>query len=400
MIEETLSDTTKPNLPYMILIIGAIVPALRSREVCGTASCGNATDVYDESLSKKWKPCEDFFSYVCEGWLEKVYKKYDRAKSKVWVGTRSTGEDVVKEIFKNRAIRFMNRLNETSWTDILDSDIQAAQFFESCLHAHEKKYWELSIQTLRRFFHEIDLPFFDEVAEPGQVPLTALMRLALQYDFKLIIEINFRGFLVDVRKTKPYPTATDKPPTAPKVTAEKWRKILLNLSEDTSSDKTFQVEIAPLLADFQIHVPESTLIRLGRNYLAVKKSIKDHFLVKPSSTEIPFSLHSEALGSTYSDFFKEHLDNIPRMETFEKFKLVLDRFYFEPLVMVTRDPSLSQIFSDFLGIELLKTDFFQQLVHRTDCLNKSCDVISYLNTEEYCTDLVRVHSAYRRWSLG
>ena len=337
---------------------------------------------------------------MCEGWLEKVYNKYDRSKSKVEVGTRSRGEAVVKDIFRGRAIRYMNRLNETPWTAIMDSDIQTAQFFKSCLLAHEKEHWESSIQTLRRFFHEIDLPFFDEVAEPGQVPLTALMRLALQYDFRIIFEIYSREFFVYVQKSQPYPTAPEEPPTAPKVTAEKWRKILLNLSEDTSSDKTFQVEIAPLLADFQIHVPESTLIRLGRNYVAVNKSIAHHFLGEPRATQIPFDLHSEALGSTYSDFFKEHLDNIPRMETFEKFKLVLDRFYFEPLVMVTRDPSLSQIFSDFLGIELLKTDFFQQLVHRTDCLNKSCDVISYLNTEEYCTDLVRVHSAYRRWSLG
>ena len=130
-------------------------------------------------------------------------------------------------------------------------------------------------------------------------------------------------------------------------------------------------------------------MRLGRNYFAVAKS-KDLLKQYNHYEMLAFSAFQKVLNSTYSAIFDENLGGLVMKDNLEKLpKLKVARHFFDPLVTLTRDPSLSQIFNDYLAMFLLKHGIFTNLLRRSKFGGKkSCSLDDDSDAVKYCSTLV------------
>ena len=141
MIGVIFSVTSKLNVPYVLLIIGVIAPVVSSWGMCFTQSCREATAVYVRTTGgSRVSPCRDFFSYVCGGWLETVYRKDENSTKSLRMGTVIRMKAAVREIFKRQAVRILDVSKNASRSEFLNSDIQCAHLNKSCLRAREGDY--------------------------------------------------------------------------------------------------------------------------------------------------------------------------------------------------------------------------------------------------------------------
>ena len=101
--------------------------------------------------------------------------------------------------------------------------------------------------------------------------------------------------------------------------------------------------------------------------------------------------HNVLLILAYQKFQAKNILILKRMDL----TLKVVPGFFETLVILTTNETLSTIFLDFLALYLVQTDLGKTLVGRSNCaLIGGCDAKIYTDPVKYCTNLVRVHPAH------
>ena len=213
-------------------------PAFDSHEVCDTPICRNVSTVYEETVNSKLNPCDDFSTYVCHGWLHNLIEKFPVVTCSSTNSLRKLQERVMAEILTHQMERIRHRLSNSSAGEFRLSEIQSTQFYMSCIHDREFVNWEQIKLTMRKFFHEIDLPFFDELRGPGQSPFAVMMKLALHFEVEPLFQIDLKGYHIYVKRSSDINMTKPARDELPKVqdTINRFRSKLLNLSNNTYSD--------------------------------------------------------------------------------------------------------------------------------------------------------------------
>lgn len=180
MIAVTPSRKLKPTLFWILSLMWCSAPTALGQEPCNTTACVEVAEVIDQTVNLSLNPCSDFFTYVCSGWLQTVKEKKSN-KIQEELGTyTSLDKNVVPRILSKFIRRVRDGKENASLDGFRRSELQPINFFLSCLRARENNNWDLTLQTLRNFFHEVDLAFFDEPIPPGGTAFSAIMKLTLQ----------------------------------------------------------------------------------------------------------------------------------------------------------------------------------------------------------------------------
>lgn len=324
---------------------------------------------------------------------EKVADKTERQ-------SRSTLSAVDSNVFPAILARELKRLQDalsasnSSTVDIRDSELQPLMFFKSCRRSFKESNWDFNTMTLRKFFHEVDLPFFDEelyISDncTDRTPLTALMKLALQFGITPLFSLYFSEREISVSKSSHLDVGPYEEGKKSDYIAERWRNALLNESRDTANDSQLLVEFGAVLDAFHIRAPERDLLTWGRNYRAVMHCV-EHWFRQYSDDQKSYRLseRSNYSDSTYFDLLDQHAGNILHLD--EDHVITFAVHFFEPIIILTTDHSLSQILTDYIRFHLLRNELTAPIM-RTECALKgnSCRKIQRRDTPlKYCARLV------------
>lgn len=400
----TSSRRLKPIVLYTLFTICVVAPTAKSQEaVCETEVCKAVAEAYESSLNESGDPCSDFFTHVCSGWMQKLAKKYP-SHPEYETGTGPRLEEVSTLILARELERII-RLPENE-TDYVrhDSDLQPAKFYQSCLLSVKKADWDLNLKTLRDLFREVGLPFFDE-AMPVEIidgekptPLSSLLRLALQFDINPIFAITFpEGDLVQVDKTgRKHEEVV--PNITPGYFADLWKTRLLDVSRHDHFDPKILNVHASLFGSFGIYLNKSTLLRIGRNYEAVMNAFDQYIGQRKNiSVDVKFENTSEILNRTYLDLFGKHTGNLARLRG--QYRLRMTTSFFKPIMIVTTDPDLAQLFYDYITLFILHEEF-RVLLNRNTCgvdgIRAACNTDLYDDRSVLCATMVSVPSSIPR----
>lgn len=373
-------------------------------DICRSKVCKVVAEVFDQTVNTSLDPCNDFFTYVCAGWMDIVKKK---------LGARTGGEHISnsfaikKGVFPAILLKELKRLRRkilranSSIMGVRDSEMQPVMFFESCLRFSKKNNWDFSILTLRKFFHEVGLPFFDEELNncTDKTPLTALVKLALQFGISPFFTVQLRGSKITVMRSSVHPDqliiGSDE---EPRVIAERWKNALLLESRNTANDSRILAEFGAVFDAFHIRAREVDLLKWGRSYQAVKRCYETVF-EEPVGDLDWYNLHewSEAANSTYFDLLDQNTGNFARLD--RNHTIQFSTHFFEPFLILIRDQDVSQIFTDYIRVHLLRNEFIAPL-RRTECAlqGKACTDIVGETHFKYCARLVSSHPA--PWSFA
>lgn len=345
--------------PFLIWILAAAARSVRG-DTCNSEACKLVAEIYDSTVNESLNPCSDFFSHVCSGWLKGLGAKYPPSHTEIHIGSNSAQGQaadlvLVKEL--NRLSRFEEN---AKLGDARDSELQAAFFYRSCLRSVNMKDWELNIRTLRRFFYEVDLPFFDEkrtvdiVDGDRPTALSTLLKLALQFGIQPIFAIDFEEDYLLLKKRSIQSSGNISGFST--LIAKQWKHDLLDRTRDTFSDAHIGSILASVLDAYRIRLDSATQLRVGRNYEAVWWMYRNSFNQSTNNYEnFPLDANSEILGISYLDLFEKHVGNIAKLKKTAKLKVA--PHFFLPLMEVTIDAELTQIFDDFIGLWILRFEF-------------------------------------------
>lgn len=333
----------------------------------------------------------------------------NKLKSKPGQHNVSTMGALEEEVFLTVLSKELKRLrvkgrplNSTS-LEIRDSEMQPLKFFESCLQTVKRRIdGEFSMMTLRKFFNEVGLPFFDEEPEPHvdcghATPLTALLKLGLQFGifpfFKMELsktEIritknghSIRGYYLDLDRSEHI--------------AERWKLHFFHSIQNTSRDTRAFAEIGAVLEDFHIQAGKDDVLRLARNYDVMKVAFEvafEEYSDSDYATSFKLSEWSEYANSTYFDLLDPHAGNSAQFE--ENHIITFAEHFFEPLLILIRDERYWEIFIDYIRIYLLINEF-SPMIKRTACAvqGNSCKHRIGETPSKYCTRLVSGHLLQR-----
>lgn len=391
---------------YASCALFVLAPVARAGSVvCVSEVCKTVAAIYDRTMSRKIKPCHDFFTFMCGGWLGKAWKKYNRSTVPMIRGTQQRLSEASDVILVAQLNRLLRRLDDAALGNIRDSELQSAHFYQSCLISGEEGDWELTTETLRKFFNEVDLPFFDqertsEVVD-GQRPtvLLTLLKLALQFGIEPIFKIDFGETSLTLSKSSHLDTenATLFPPYIAKL----WKSELIDRSKSHSNDIVIRTLHASVFDAYRIHVTEGQLLRIGRNFEAVKWMFRNSFNQSTSFEDFNFNAYSEILQISYYDLFEKAVANLAGLVKWFKFKMVPS--FFQPLIILTTDAEVYQIFDDFLGFWILQ-ESFADMIPDTDCglppLKVGCVIGTHSKRSLYCAEAVSIHSTGLRGLYG
>lgn len=364
-----------------------------SQPGCSSASCEAVADVYNGILESRVKPCDDFFTFVCSKWLQSVKKRESREPTQI---TTLGLIDEISTIILTKEIKHVQRQlrgedSTAQKTKIRDSDTQTVAFFESCLRAQQSTSKERSVRTLRKFYREVGIPFFDEKPNPKKSAFSALMKLALQFDINPIfmVVISKGIFFLDpsgyIRKGVLNESTTDL--------ALQWGSQLHTKSLDTRRDHEIIFKYAAFFDALNIHLNNGTMLRIGRNFYAVQHGIRNVFKQSDDFEYPKLSRWSADLNSTYFDLFQKHMGTVGVLK--KDCFLSVVRPFFETLVVLTRNETLSTIFHDFLALFIARSDLGKSVIGTTHCtLLGKCDSKIDFDPTKYCTKLVRLQAIH------
>lgn len=364
--------------------------------VCRSKVCRVIAEVYENTVNQSLNPCDDFYTYVCAGWMDTVREKLGsdtRPQNPSTLGALEEGVFSAVLTGELRRLRGNLRGENSSAVGVRDSEMQPLMFFKSCRRAFKKNDWDLNSMTLRKFFHEVDLPFFDE--EPyvddectQKTPLAVLLKLALQFGISPLFTLHLSETEIFISKTDslsreafPVYGSSDK-------IAERWKDALSEESRDTTHDPQLLTELGAILDAFRIRARKDDVLRWGRNYQAVKNCYANVF------NQYSNDLESYRLGnmsayanSSYYDLLDQHTGNILQLD--ENHVITFTVHFFEPMMILTGDKGFSQIFTDYIRIHLLRNEFVAP-IGRTGCAlqGESCTNVFKETPLKYCVRLV------------
>lgn len=333
--------------------------------VCRSQVCKEVAAVFDQTVSQSVKPCQDFFTYVCSGWMENVKKNLGSKPGKKRLGTLDA---MTYEVRSRVILKELLRLRSKADEKLRDSELQPVTFFKSCLRSIRKTDQDLNTMTLRKFFHEVGLPFFDEKLDTNddcakKSPLASLLKLALQFGVYPLFRLYLKDNQINVFKEDYTSRDADIWNETPKEVARDW-KFFLRRSLTQANDSYILVTLGALLDAYNIRAPEKDILTWGQNYEAVMKGYKEKFYQFKNFTSQPLSALSESASSTYFDLLDQHTGNLLPLE--EHHRIAFYPSYFEPMLISLRDKDLAPMYTDFIRVYLLK-ETLPDLIGRTSC---------------------------------
>lgn len=366
---------------------------------CWSERCQALAGVYDRTVDESVDPCEDFFSYVCSGWLKNVARVHAHSSRLADFGTRNLGEFASREIVQKELDRLTRVLKNATADRIRNSETQAAHLYRSCLDSIDGEDWELNVRTLRTFFNEVGLPFFggertvEMISGQASTVLSTLLMLALQFGMEPIFTIDFRpGYLWLQRRG----ALSSGPPSdeSPTEIAAKWKAQLLEQSRNDSLDAVILSAHASVLAAHHIRLEKTAILRIGRNYEAVGWMYWNSFHQSVNEV-VNFTLdaHSEILNTSYAELFGRCAGNLAKFKEYTVMKWA--PHFSLPFFKVATDPQLYQIFDDFIGFWLLMNDF-SVLSNEASCgvsrAGTYCGALGRSKRARLCTMMVSTHT--------
>ncbi|XP_018494339.1 neprilysin-3-like [Galendromus occidentalis] len=345
------------------LIVCAVLS--RSEEVCETESCQAIAEGYRLNGSESVEPCDDFFSYVCENWI-KSHPWFEGTESlrNVRISTQQRLSEVIEVVLSKRLKNLQKR-----FPSLRESEVQALKFYTSCVRSQETPNMDMLLTTLRRFFHDVGLDFFDEdLSGTSPTAFSVLLALSIKYGISPIFKV-----IVDhesITLTRSSPPRADDHATFEHSDMETFWKI--QLLEYFVKDDKYDIRIVNLLGSMfnalQIQLDSVSLMRIGRNYFAIKKAIKSLFNIRMLSYDRTLAEWETLSAVPWMNYLNSHMDSAARVQG--KHRLKMDSAYFELIVTITTDPQLTTIFKDFIAVHLLISEFGEligEISHRSFC---------------------------------
>lgn len=395
--------------PIVLCLLLAMFPILgrTQDDKCRTKVCEEVAAVYDQTVNRSVKPCQDFYTHVCSGWMENVRKKLGSKRGRKRIGTiNALLDDVIPRVVLRELKRLRNKTVEKS----RDSEIQPVMFFNSCLRSMKKTNWDFNARTLRKFFYEVDLPFFDEKINytnddtdcpdyPMKSPLTALLKLSIQFGISPLFKVYLKNKQINIYKERHFSNERDIANEKPEDLAESWTSFL-HMYTDVDSDESdpyIAVTMGALFEAYNIKAPREDVLRWGRHYEAVKYGYEQFFSQFNNVTYHRLSEWSNTANSTYLDLLDPHMGNLVQLE--DDHVIVFYPSYFDPMLIMLRDRKIAAILIDFIRVHLL-IEAVPDLIERTRCglQGKECfedvftqDRVSGRNPVRYCAELVSAH---------
>lgn len=168
--------------------------AIRTQDgFCHSTVCDEVAEVIDQMMNETASaPCDDYFTYVCSGRMENVKKVLEPKNIKRLVGPL---DSIQYEVDPEIMLKELKRLRSLTIENLRESEIQPVMFFKTCLRSIRNSNSDLNTMTLRKFSHQVDLPFFDETPDSkdncaGKSPLATLMKLAMQFGIYPLFKIS------------------------------------------------------------------------------------------------------------------------------------------------------------------------------------------------------------------
>lgn len=391
----------RPNAKPIVLCALLILFPIAGRtqdSTCRSEVCKLVAEVIDQTVNDTLEPCDDYFTYVCSGWMEKVKKILEPKNKPMLVGPLDSIQLEVVPRFVLRELKRLRKLANATKNNLRESEMQPAMFFKSCLRSIRKTNWEFNIITLRKFFHEVDLPFFDETADTkdnctDKSPLTTLMKLALKFAIYPLFRIKLAAREINVDKTEFRKEVPDHSNRTAQERADDWTATLRDDIQFDELDTFIYAELGALLDAYHIRAPSSAIIRWGRNYEAVLKNYEneDGFSQYTNRTSYLLGQRAKVVDSTYLELLDQHTGNLAHLEGNHTISFAPS--FFEPIIIMLTDKALAPIFTDYIRIYLLK-EALPDLVKRTRCSieGEECDEPQWMrNILRYCSDLVSAH---------
>lgn len=400
MNDETPAKGAPRIIFWTLFTICIIASAEGWREKCNTTICDIVGEIYNHVANTTANPCSDFYTFACSGWSRKLVQwtlnsTRNTSADRIYNGKTGTWDALDRAteiILSNRMNRILSRYPNRSLNEFRSSEIQPTMFYKSCLRARKGINWALGAVTLRRFFHEVDLFFFDEPVTPERTAFSALLKLAMQFEINPLFRVTLKDKQYIVRKSELLSSLPPNPKPVHEIVS-RWKRRLRSFANSSQFDARIHTRYAATLEAFQIHVDEKTLVRMGRNFLAVEIAIRREFIQSDSHYEnIPFYTYSAELNSTYFDLFYPHMGTSGILQ--RKDILNMQPKFFVPLALLTRDASFSELFNDYLRMYLLRSEFFE-LVGRTKCAFFPCDFSIQRDPARDCVILVSSHTDQR-----
>lgn len=401
MIGAASSRKVRSIVLWTLSTMWCVVPTARCREICNSTTCKEVAKAYDSSVNLDLRPCSDFFTFVCSGWMQKMKEVMSNKTDQSFeFETFSLLErQVIPRILSKEIRRIRDKERNISSEGLPKSDLQPTMYFLSCLRARKKNDWGLTTQTVRKFFHEVGLPFFDEPIDPETTAFSALLKLALQFDIKPLFRVEPGQYGFFVSKA----TIIDKLDTIPspvRLTRDRyteWKRLLLSHSQARSAAEEDTITLTRFAATFDafhIRLKKKTILRIGRNVHAVTYGIKNYMRQgKENYTFARLSEYSDDLESTYFELFKGQLGNLATPN--QEYWLMMISQYFKPMVLLTKDANLSQIFYDFIGYHILEQEL-KEVIGRTKCGRTGfCNRVIESRPVRHCGVLVSTHPDLR-----
>lgn len=350
---------SKPIALCVLSTMSVVASTARSEDYCTSETCKEVARAYEKSVNAGINPCSDFFTHVCSGWLKKVSNRNFLTETPLWIQTQGRTESAADIIL----IKELDRLFKRSLTERLrDSELQAAYFYRSCTRSVTNPDWDLNIRTLRKWFNEVDLPFFDEVRNTEPVsgerptPLSTLMKLTLQFGISPIFEILYRFPYFTIQKSGG--SSSENITEFPEIIAAGWKTQLLERSKNTSGDTSIHFILASAFEASRIFINASSIMRIGRNAAAVNWMLTKSFKHPTVQYEkLAFSFYT-LIGVPYYELFTNNAGNMMRFRQ-EAYGVKAVPQFFQSLMITLTDPDLTQIFDDFIGFWILRSQLKQ-----------------------------------------
>ncbi|XP_018493855.1 endothelin-converting enzyme 1-like [Galendromus occidentalis] len=357
------------KLGFAIGIVLAILNVLTSAEarICTTGVCNAVADAFQASINTSLNPCDDFYSYVCLGWLK---------KDPNFLGGKfgPTGT-IIRVVEANMIIlgKALKKMSQKPISMLRDSENQAVAFFSSCIHAHSSGPKISAESTLRRFFHSVRLEYFDEMPNPNVTGFSVLFDLALKYDIDLLFSVDIASD--SFRMGRSYtPRLFDPSMRVTGNFSDYWKPILLESAKDTSNDPKILNELSSVFSAAGLSIERSRLLRYGRNHFAVENATKHLFLVRNRRQRRTFAEWKKLTRFPWFKFFNIHVVNLAKINE-ETHELNFDQEFFDGIAKISSDFETMQIFKDFAAVALLISDFGKAIsdsAYRNICAYGKC----------------------------
>lgn len=379
-------------LPGIGLTIAVLVtafselPAVQS-EICTTTVCDTVAEALRVSINSSLKPCDDFFSYVCLGWLKRD-RSFGDGKPSI-VGTVVRVTEASKIVLKKALYKFARLYrSDIEWAKLRESEVQVTTFFSSCLHSYGANNSASSRSTLRKLFHSVNLEYFDEEPDPKISAFSVLLDVAIRYDLNPLFSLYYKPGVIGFKRLY-VPNFFESTSRVSQNLTAFWKPHLMQFAKNTSNDQAIMNKLSAVFEAFEIPLERNKLLRIGRNHYAIKNATKDLFVTYDTSDMQTFELWTKSTKFPWYETMSEHVMNLAKLDK-KKHKLLVHTEFYESLANLSNDVDTMQMFKDFIAVELLISQMgksFNGRAYRTLCAYQKC-YQSNIDVDERCTSLV------------